>query len=97
MLKDLSNDVPMVNEANDSYFARALGADKRICYVHLSDEVRPVSLEGGIHLGAVEHGLGIFPVGHLLLRERGTEDIDGRVRGRMATEIYCTSPGLAGV
>ncbi len=31
-----------------------------------------VSLEGGIYLGAVEHGLGIFPVGHLLLRERGT-------------------------
>ena len=36
-----------------------------------------VSLEGGIHLGAVEHGLGIFPVGHLLVREGGTEDILG--------------------
>ena len=36
-----------------------------------------VSLEGGIHLGAVEHGFGIFPVGHFLLRERGTEDILG--------------------
>ncbi len=23
-----------------------------------------VSLEVGVHLGAVEHGLGIFPVGH---------------------------------
>ncbi len=28
-----------------------------------------------VHLGAVEHCLGIFPVGHLLLREGGTEDI----------------------
>ncbi len=36
-----------------------------------------VSLEGGIHLGAVEHGFGIFPVGYFLLRERGTEDILG--------------------
>ncbi len=34
-----------------------------------------VSFEVRVHLGAVEHGLGIFPVGHLLLRERGTEDI----------------------
>ena len=34
-----------------------------------------VSLEARGHLGAVEHGLGIFPVGHLLLREGGTEDI----------------------
>ena len=37
-----------------------------------------VSLEIRVHLGAVEHGLGIFPVGHLLLRERGTEDILGQ-------------------
>ena len=36
-----------------------------------------VSLEVRVHLGAVEHGLGIFPVGHLLLREGGTEDILG--------------------
>ncbi len=34
-----------------------------------------VSLEVRVHLGAVEHYLGIFPVGHLLLRERGAEDI----------------------
>ena len=30
-----------------------------------------------VHLGAVEDSLGIFPVGHLLLREGGTEDILG--------------------
>jgi len=37
-----------------------------------------VSLEVRVHLGAVEHYLGIFPVGHLLLRERGAEDILGQ-------------------
>ncbi len=37
VLKDLSNDVPLVIEANDSRFAGAPGADKRICF----DEVRP--------------------------------------------------------
>jgi len=37
-----------------------------------------VSLEVRVHLGAIEHGLGIFPVGHLLLRERGTQDILGQ-------------------
>ncbi len=36
-----------------------------------------VSLGVRVHLGAVEHGLGICPVGHLLLREGGTEDILG--------------------
>lgn len=36
-----------------------------------------VSLGGGIHLAAVEHDFGIFPVGHFLLRERGMEDILG--------------------
>ncbi len=36
-----------------------------------------VSLKGGIHLGAVKHGLGVFAVGQLLLRGRGTEDILG--------------------
>ncbi len=37
-----------------------------------------VSLEVRVHLGAIEHGLGIFPVGHLLLREWGTGDILGQ-------------------
>ncbi len=37
VLKDLSNDVPLVNEANDSHFAGALRKDKRICFVHLTD------------------------------------------------------------
>ncbi len=32
-----------------------------------------VSLKVRVHLGAVEHGVGILPVGHLLLREGGTE------------------------
>ncbi len=34
-----------------------------------------VSLEGGIHLGAVKDGLAFFVVGHLLLGEGGAEDI----------------------
>ncbi len=34
--------------------------------------------ETRVLLGAVEHGLGIFPVGHLLLRERGSENILGQ-------------------
>jgi len=38
-------------------------------------EDRKVFLEDRVHLGVVEHGLGIVPVGHLLLGERGTEDI----------------------
>ncbi len=36
-----------------------------------------VSLEVRVHLGAVKHGLGVFAVGQLLLRGRGTEDILG--------------------
>jgi len=36
-----------------------------------------VPLKGVIHLGAVKHGLTLFLVGHLLLREGGTEDILG--------------------
>ncbi len=36
-----------------------------------------VSLEGEVHLGAVEPGHGIVTVGHLLLREPETEDILG--------------------
>ena len=34
-----------------------------------------VSFKVGVHLRVVEHGLGIFPVGHLLLRKGGAEDI----------------------
>ncbi len=43
VLKDLFDDRTLVDEANDSHFARALGADKRICFVDLSDEVGPAS------------------------------------------------------
>jgi len=41
VLKDLFDDRTLVDEANDSHFAGALGADKRICFVDLSDEVGP--------------------------------------------------------
>ncbi len=41
-------------------------------------EDRKVCLENRVHLGAVEHGLGILAVGHLLLREGGTEDVLGQ-------------------
>jgi len=34
-------DLGLVNKTDDTHFARALGADKRICFVHLSDELRP--------------------------------------------------------
>jgi len=44
MLKDFSNNLWLVNEANDSHFARALGADKRVSLVDLSDKVRTLSV-----------------------------------------------------
>ena len=37
----MNNDLGLVNKIDDTHFARALGADKRICFVHLSDELRP--------------------------------------------------------
>ncbi len=36
----VNNGLGLVNKT-DAHFSRALGADKRICFVHLSDEVRP--------------------------------------------------------
>ncbi len=41
MLKNLFDDRTLVDVADDVHVAEALGADKRICFVHLSDEVRP--------------------------------------------------------
>jgi len=41
VLKNFLDDRTLVDEADDVHFAGALGADKRICFVHLSDEVRP--------------------------------------------------------
>ncbi len=41
MLKNFFDDRKFVDETDDTHFARALGADKRICFVHLSDELRP--------------------------------------------------------
>jgi len=41
VLKNLFDDRTLVDEANDYHFAGALGADKRICFQDLSDEVRP--------------------------------------------------------
>ncbi len=41
VLKNLFDDRTLVDVADDANFAGALGADKRICSVHLSDEVRP--------------------------------------------------------
>ncbi len=34
-------DRTLVDEANNSHFAGALGADKRICFIDLADKVRP--------------------------------------------------------
>jgi hypothetical protein len=36
-----------------------------------------VSLEDRVHLGAVDYSLALLLIAHLLLRERGTEDILG--------------------
>jgi hypothetical protein len=36
--------LPLVKEANDSHFAAALGADKRIYFIDLADKVRPAPL-----------------------------------------------------
>jgi hypothetical protein len=41
VLKNLLDDRTLVDVADDVHFAGALGADKRICFVHLSDEVKP--------------------------------------------------------
>ena len=38
------NELGLVNKTDDADFARALGADKRICFIDLSDEVRPTPL-----------------------------------------------------
>ncbi len=32
----------LVNETDDAHFARALRADKRVCFIDLADKVRPV-------------------------------------------------------
>jgi hypothetical protein len=40
VLKNFFADRTLVDEANDPHFAGALGADKRICFVHLADKVR---------------------------------------------------------
>ncbi len=40
----MNNDLGLVNKTDDTHFARALGADKRICFVHLADKVRPAPL-----------------------------------------------------
>ncbi len=39
VLKDLFNEVRPVKKADDAHFPLALGADKRICFVDLSDKV----------------------------------------------------------
>ncbi len=44
MLKDLSNDVPPVDEANEFHFAGTFGADKRVGFVDLADKVGPAPL-----------------------------------------------------
>lgn len=41
MLKDLSHDVPPVDEADDTHFAATFGSDKRVGFVDLADEVGP--------------------------------------------------------
>jgi len=40
----VNNDFGLANKADDVHFARALRADMRICFIDLSDEVKPVLL-----------------------------------------------------
>ncbi len=61
----------------DQLFAFIGDVGGNLCDLVQDREQGKVSLEGEVHLGAVEHGHGIVPVGHLLLRERATEDILG--------------------
>jgi len=44
VLKDLFNDIPLVNEANDSHFTGALGTNQRVYFADLLDEVGPALL-----------------------------------------------------
>ncbi len=44
MLKDIFNDFWLVNKADDPHLALAVGTDKGICFIDLSDEVGPSSL-----------------------------------------------------
>lgn len=41
MLKDLFDDIRLVDEANDAHFPLALGTGKRIGLIDFSDEVGP--------------------------------------------------------
>ncbi len=40
----VNNDFGLANKADNPHFPVRHGADKRICFVHLSDEVRPALL-----------------------------------------------------
>jgi hypothetical protein len=40
-VEEFFDDRTLVDEANDFHFAGALGANQRICFVDLLDEVRP--------------------------------------------------------
>jgi len=37
----VNNDFGLANKADDARFPATLGIDKRICFIDLSDEVRP--------------------------------------------------------
>jgi hypothetical protein len=40
----VNNDFGLANKADNPRLTLTLGAEERICFVHLSDEVRPASL-----------------------------------------------------
>ena len=41
MLKDFFNYVWLINKTDDAYLSVALWTGKRVCFIDLSDEVRP--------------------------------------------------------
>jgi hypothetical protein len=41
VLKNLFNDIRLVNEADDAHLSLAFGTGKRVCFINFSDEVGP--------------------------------------------------------
>jgi len=67
-VKDFFHDRTLVDEADDVHFARALGADKKICFVHLGITVRLEEIMDGAAVANLskhrksDTGLQAFPI-----------------------------------
>ena len=97
----MNNDVPLVNETDDAHFARALGADKRTCFVDLSDKVGPAFFLGSLCLLLIVPGFIKAPApveeeGHpeVFSQFRKCELIENRPFAR--TYVYYENPAGMG-